>query len=854
MISISDAFRTYLMQNGSGIYEQLEQLRRCSSKLAFMIQTILENPTQKVFIYCRFNLGGGTLMVSALLNHFGFTRMIDATSIPGKRYAVITNDTNTSAMTENQIRSYNEANNDHGEICQVIVGSHVIGEGVTLKSVRKTFILSGFWNEATIDQAIGRSIRSFSHDRLPEEERIVELYRLVAIGQAPSCPIPVDFAGQSYAQLSIDMHMYTISEAKDFRIKQIERVLKESAIDCTMNRQRNILPTDQPESKQCDYSENCNYICDYVTDKSTNQEGSITDTYNLYYADHEIAHIIEEIRGLFRFKSAYDFEELFSKLTGPMNSIVLARALHIMIAFNQPVSNRYGFTNYIRTDRNMYFLVDDPMSGNLYWNSKYADRPVPKTNEDNFNKVFLYFTNLQLERIKEQLRDNLSSPETMKQILLNLPPILFTHLVELYTREMLAANEALAYYRDDATKMETIRQSIDPVASGVYTLFKDNMKPYTFDGITYMVNEINTLIPRYARLDDLLNVELEYVEWMEGGVILEELKAQRELVLRSLQENPLRYFAVGDPKSEEVFRIKAVQEPRYKADGSVDKRGRQDAGTDCNSFSLEKLMDMYVNIVYVMSHLSSPLPNVANPPFVTEVVPFAHTVKDVLSMIDTLRKSPSFKKYVLPALVNRYKYNEYVQTLEFDEKGQKRSKEQLIQVAMDKDTILSYHKSQEDKVKGSYGYLEYNTDVLTFLATNDYVQKYLQHLLFGHVSDDQMNMYGTDCLASILGLPVQFLYERHTEEEEKEMSSWMLSEGPSWNGVYLQSVLSLVHVLDGDKVQTKKLLCDEMRRFLYLAGYTLKTSKTDMGAGKEEGMAEKEQKPAKRGGRKKKET
>jgi 50S ribosomal subunit-associated GTPase HflX len=59
------------------------------------------------------------------------------------------------------------------------------------------------------------------------------------------------------------MKMYKISEDNDVKIKQVERLLKESAIDCALNKSRNLLQTDKPNTKECDYMD-CEYKCDLV--------------------------------------------------------------------------------------------------------------------------------------------------------------------------------------------------------------------------------------------------------------------------------------------------------------------------------------------------------------------------------------------------------------------------------------------------------------------------------------------------------------------------------------------------------------------------------------------------------------
>jgi isocitrate/isopropylmalate dehydrogenase len=66
--------------------------------------------------------------------------------------------------------------------------------------------------------------------------------------------------------MSIDYLMYEISEIKDLKIKQIERVCKETAVDCALNKRRNLLAIDKDNTRECEY-QSCNYVCDNVSDE-----------------------------------------------------------------------------------------------------------------------------------------------------------------------------------------------------------------------------------------------------------------------------------------------------------------------------------------------------------------------------------------------------------------------------------------------------------------------------------------------------------------------------------------------------------------------------------------------------------
>ena len=60
---------------------------------------------------------------------------------------------------------------------------------------------------------------------------------------------------------TIDEVKYRICEEKDRAIKQVERVLKRNAVDCSLNIHRNTLDNSiYNNTRNCDY-QSCNYSC-----------------------------------------------------------------------------------------------------------------------------------------------------------------------------------------------------------------------------------------------------------------------------------------------------------------------------------------------------------------------------------------------------------------------------------------------------------------------------------------------------------------------------------------------------------------------------------------------------------------
>jgi hypothetical protein len=157
-------------------------------------------------------------------------------------------------------------NEDGGKI-RVVLGTKATGQGVDFKWVRQVHIIDPWHNNTRIYQAIGRGLRHCSHADLPTDERNVTIY------QYSSTP-PDFFTYRDHVkdeislnpidllQETVDEHMYRRVINKDLVIKKIERALKESAVDCELNRMRNYFPGQNMNySRECDYTL-CRYTCD----------------------------------------------------------------------------------------------------------------------------------------------------------------------------------------------------------------------------------------------------------------------------------------------------------------------------------------------------------------------------------------------------------------------------------------------------------------------------------------------------------------------------------------------------------------------------------------------------------------
>jgi superfamily II DNA or RNA helicase len=112
------------------------------------------------------------------------------------------------------------------------------GEGLDLKGTREVFITEPHWNEAKIDQVIGRSARLGSHSRLPETERKIDVYKYLST-------LPAKRSGFLWLKkkrpISADQYLENMSTRKAKLNEEFTNVLKEKTAGINMTKAESIL-------------------------------------------------------------------------------------------------------------------------------------------------------------------------------------------------------------------------------------------------------------------------------------------------------------------------------------------------------------------------------------------------------------------------------------------------------------------------------------------------------------------------------------------------------------------------------------------------------------------------------------
>ena len=187
-----------------------------------------------VYVFSYF-IWSGLVPIAIALEHMGLTKYGDH-SILAKRpstqfktesgkqacYAILAKDKMLSPNFEEEIERIRAEANRNGEEIKVVLGSNVSAEGIDFKCIREIHLLEPWYHLNKVEQIVGRAIRTCSHVSLDPSKRNVTIYHHAST-------IPRD-------KETIDLRIYRIAENKQAAIDAVERLMRQYAIDCNLNK------------------------------------------------------------------------------------------------------------------------------------------------------------------------------------------------------------------------------------------------------------------------------------------------------------------------------------------------------------------------------------------------------------------------------------------------------------------------------------------------------------------------------------------------------------------------------------------------------------------------------------------
>ena len=270
----SDGFQAILkpiaIQNSSKVYYNYYSkpylypsnayLKTYAGKL-YAAAKCLQASTGIVLIYSHF-IWSGVMPMAVVLEHLGYNRFQDTNLLkpgaaagvgagaeggggelpktPGRHYAILCSDPTISGVDNFQslLDVINGDSNQHGEQIKVILMSPVASEGISFKNVREVHILDPWYHLNRLEQVIGRSIRTCSHQLLPLNERNVTVFLHVS----QYTPTDVKSKNNTKNKETYDLYTYRIASDKKQKMDDIEMLIRDNALDCALQEAVNYYP------------------------------------------------------------------------------------------------------------------------------------------------------------------------------------------------------------------------------------------------------------------------------------------------------------------------------------------------------------------------------------------------------------------------------------------------------------------------------------------------------------------------------------------------------------------------------------------------------------------------------------
>jgi len=273
----------------------LPELKNWGIKIANILERALES-NGPIFVYSFFK-DSGILPIAFALEMNGFKRYnqhnspileneYKDTSIYRGDYIIYSGDLSLSQYAKEYLNE--RQNMIKKKNVKVFIGTKKASEGINLFGYREVHILEPWHNINLIEQSIGRVIRTGSHLHLPPQDRNVSVYQ---------------YATTLKDRETYDLKIYKISEKKAINSGIVEKILKENAFDCELNKEVNIYSekdyskeiqlntsnnknikislADKPYSRSCFYMKDCNFKCSNTdTDTDTDNNDIINNTKN----------------------------------------------------------------------------------------------------------------------------------------------------------------------------------------------------------------------------------------------------------------------------------------------------------------------------------------------------------------------------------------------------------------------------------------------------------------------------------------------------------------------------------------------------------------------------------------------
>ena len=536
--------------------KMLENIGKYSCKYMETIRDILKNVNKKsMFFYSSRVHGGGNILFSLLLELFGFEKATGNEKTKKPRYMIL-NKTNF----QNLIDRFNREDNKHGEYISIIIGSKAISEGFSFKNIQVEYILTPYWNYTETDQAIARGYRFGSHDHLLKDNNTKIELKIFQYAAIPN---------NDYDS-SIDIQMYKTSEIKDMNMKLVERVIKESAIDCALNYNRNFVEG-YDNQRDCEYKD-CNYECDDISNLVPEHLDYSTD--KIFYIN-SISNklILNNTLNLFKKKFYIEAHDIY-KDNNKEHAEYIIIFLRQLIDNKVIIYNKYNIPCYLNEKNNIYFLSDNIyLNNNNYLSNYYLVNPNIKV-QNSFKTVL---NDLEIDLIPTMINKFNSSDNLEK----------FINKFNMETKELLLEYSIIA-------KLENKKSNVGDFILDYFKYFYKKIDDTWYIWLLY-----DDKLKNYKNIKCLyVNKEVGEYEWShctkkQIDTFTEVKNEELEKITHNIYGFHGKYGKFDNKTGKNIF-VLIKNEVKTHKDKKIDTR-LLFKGQDCKSYDKIELSNIIIN-------------------------------------------------------------------------------------------------------------------------------------------------------------------------------------------------------------------------------------------------------------------
>ena len=406
-----------------GEFLRYDSIAQYSPKIKSILDYVI-NSRGIVFIYTQY-YWAGVYPLAVALEHIGLVKyksgqnsrnMASGITVDNKfgkkrpSYIILSRDKELSPNNDKEIADAKLSGNIDGDLIKVIIVTKVGAEGIDFKCIREIHIMEPWFNLNRLEQITGRGIRTYSHVSLPKEERNTTVY----------------YHATTYTtkEESVDIKIYRFAEKKQKTINEVQKLLKQGAIDCNLNITNLYYPIDKLNMTMkivTSQGKNINnykvgdrensYICDYgkcelqcLPVVNMNTVSTNSTTFDPYYIIDDIDICKKYVARLYKGDVLqYTFNDIYTIIKSNYMTLeedVLSFTLQEMLDNKIKITKTNGRQGYLIYRGDTYIFQD----------SKHYETKLTKEEKVSMNKRSkLDFDILNIQRLTKEAKKDVTN-------------------------------------------------------------------------------------------------------------------------------------------------------------------------------------------------------------------------------------------------------------------------------------------------------------------------------------------------------------------------------------------------------------------------------------------------------------